>query len=112
MILNERFATEHKMEADLSLKHSRLGGKGMVRRMVINGVGAVATGITLVVLLVAKFTEGAWITAILVPVLIVTICAVKRAITIVSHARSPSIAPCASKTSSSLWSSSRGMVWT
>jgi len=41
-------------------------------------VGAVATGITLVVVLVAKFTEGAWITAILVPALIITMNAVKR----------------------------------
>jgi hypothetical protein len=41
-------------------------------------VGAVATGITLVVVLVAKFTEGAWITAILVPALIITMSAVKR----------------------------------
>jgi hypothetical protein len=46
--------------------------------MVINGIGAVATGITLIVVLVAKFTEGAWITAILVPALIITMSAVKR----------------------------------
>jgi len=46
--------------------------------MLINGVGAVATGITLVVVLVAKFTEGAWITAILVPALIIAMSAVKR----------------------------------
>ena len=41
-------------------------------------VGAIATGLTLVVVLVAKFTEGAWITAILVPALIITMNAVKR----------------------------------
>ncbi len=47
-------------------------------RMVVNGVGAVATGITLVVVLVAKFTDGAWITAILVPALILLMLAIKR----------------------------------
>lgn len=52
--------------------------KGARHHMIINGVGAVATGITLLVVLVAKFTEGAWITAILVPALILTMRAIKR----------------------------------
>jgi amino acid transporter len=52
--------------------------KGARRHMIINGVGAVATGITLLVVLVAKFTEGAWITAILVPALILSMRAIKR----------------------------------
>ncbi len=46
--------------------------------MVINGIGAVATGLTLLVVLVAKFTAGAWITAILVPVLMILMSAVRR----------------------------------
>jgi amino acid transporter len=37
-------------------------------RIFVNGLGAVATGITTVVVLVAKFTEGAWITALLIVV--------------------------------------------
>jgi hypothetical protein len=65
-------------QAGMVVHWKRLGGKGMGRRMAINGVGAVATGLTLVIVLVAKFTEGAWITAILVPVLILTMSAVKR----------------------------------
>lgn len=51
---------------------------GRVARMVVNGVGAVATGITLLVVLVAKFVEGAWITAILVPALIALMLSIKR----------------------------------
>lgn len=39
-------------------------------RMFINGIGAVATGATLLVVLVAKFMAGAWVTALLVPLLI------------------------------------------
>jgi hypothetical protein len=47
-------------------------------KMFVNGLGAVATGITLVVVLFSKFTAGAWVTAILVPFLIVIMTAVKQ----------------------------------
>jgi len=47
-------------------------------RMIVNGVGAFATGVTLVVVLVAKFVDGAWITAILVPGLILLMLGIKR----------------------------------
>jgi amino acid transporter len=36
----------------------------------VNGLGALVTGITVIVVLVAKFTEGAWITVIFIPLLI------------------------------------------
>src|SRR5271163_1011576 len=65
-------------QAGMVMHWKRQGGKGALQRMIINGVGAIATGITLVVVLVAKFTEGAWITAILVPALIIIMSAVKR----------------------------------
>jgi amino acid transporter len=65
-------------QAGMVMHWKRQGGPGSLRRMIINGVGAFATGLTLVVVLVAKFTEGAWITAILIPALIVTMSLVKR----------------------------------
>ena len=46
--------------------------------MLLNGVGAVATGITLVVVLVAKFAAGAWITLVVLPLLLVVFLRVKR----------------------------------
>ena len=46
--------------------------------MAINGVGAVATGCTVAVVLVAKFAAGAWITVLMVPLLIVLMRAVRR----------------------------------
>ena len=49
-----------------------------LHRMIVNGFGAFATGVTLIVVLVAKFTEGAWITALLVPSLIFLMIAIKR----------------------------------
>jgi len=39
-------------------------------RMFVNGLGALATGITTLVVLVAKFVEGAWITALLIALMI------------------------------------------
>lgn len=47
-------------------------------RMIVNGIGAIATGITLLVVLVAKFVDGAWITAILIPALILLMSIVRR----------------------------------
>src|ERR1700736_3055442 len=44
----------------------------------VNGVGAVATGITTIVVLIAKFTAGAWVTALLIPSLIGIMWVVKR----------------------------------
>ena len=48
----------------------RKRGKGWRLSMAVNGVGAVATGITVCVVLLTKFTSGAWITAIVIPLII------------------------------------------
>jgi amino acid transporter len=56
----------------------REGGEKARHSMIVNGIGAIATGITVVVVLVAKFVEGAWITVLLIPIMIVTMMAVKR----------------------------------
>jgi len=48
----------------------RVKGPGWRHSMIVNGIGAVATGITVIVVLVAKFTHGAWITVLLIPSLL------------------------------------------
>lgn len=53
-------------------------GPNWVRSMLINGLGAFVTGITVVVVLVAKFTQGAWITVIFIPLVILTFRKVRR----------------------------------
>jgi amino acid transporter len=53
-------------------------GRGSVRSMFVNGLGAMATGATVIIVLVAKFIEGAWITALLIPALLLLMMAVKR----------------------------------
>ena len=56
----------------------RTGGKGAVCYMLINGLGAVATGITLCIVLVAKFTSGAWVSVLLIGALLFTMIWVRR----------------------------------
>ena len=48
----------------------REGGRGSRGSMWINAVGAVATGATVIIVIVAKFREGAWITVIAIPSLL------------------------------------------
>jgi amino acid transporter len=65
-------------QAGMVMHWRRERGAGWQARAVVNGVGATATGITTLVVLVTKFTTGAWITALLVPAMIVVMRAVKR----------------------------------
>lgn len=48
----------------------RKPGRGSIGSLAVNAIGALATGTALVVVLVAKFVEGAWITALLIPLLL------------------------------------------
>src|SRR5215470_7165213 len=56
----------------------RTGGPEARHSMFVNGLGAVATGITTLVVLVAKFVDGAWITVLLIPALILMMRSVQR----------------------------------
>jgi amino acid transporter len=56
----------------------RVGGPHALRYMFINGLGGFVTGITVVVVLVAKFIDGAWITVLLIPALLWLMYAVHR----------------------------------
>jgi amino acid transporter len=56
----------------------RTGGKGSTRSMLVNALGAFATGGTLLVVLVAKFTQGAWVTALMIPTLLGLMYSVKH----------------------------------
>jgi amino acid transporter len=48
------------------------------RYIFVNMLGAIATGITVLVVVVAKFVEGAWITVLLIPALVLFMKGVKR----------------------------------
>jgi amino acid transporter len=65
-------------QAGMVVHWRRAGGPHSKVAMAINGVGAVATGVALAVILVAKFAEGAWMTVVLVPVILALFAGVKR----------------------------------
>ncbi len=63
-------------QAGMVMHWKRQGGSPV--RLFVNGLGAVATGITAIVVLVAKFVDGAWITALLIVAMILMMRSVKR----------------------------------
>jgi amino acid transporter len=65
-------------QAGMLVHWKRVGGSGAVRSMLVNGLGALATGVTTVVVLVANFVHGAWITILLIPALILVMRTVQR----------------------------------
>jgi len=46
------------------------GGPGWGRRLAINGTGAVVTGVVTLVIAATKFTHGAWMVVVLIPVMV------------------------------------------
>jgi hypothetical protein len=55
----------------------RTRGKHAGKSIFINGLGAVATGVATLVVLVLKFTDGAWITLVLIPCMLAFMRAVR-----------------------------------
>jgi amino acid transporter len=53
-------------------------GQSWLQKAAVNGLGAFVTGITVVVVLVAKFVEGAWITLLFIPLTITLFVSVRR----------------------------------
>jgi amino acid transporter len=72
-------------QAGMVVHWKRTGGPGARQNMFLNGLGASATGITTVVVLVAKFLDGAWITVLLIPALIWMMRSVQRHYSLVGH---------------------------
>jgi len=56
----------------------RVGGRGAVQSMLVNGLGALTTGLTLVVVLVTKFVAGAWVSVLLMAGIMSTMLWVRR----------------------------------
>jgi amino acid transporter len=65
-------------QSGMVMHWKRHRGRHSSYSMFLNGLGALATGITTAVVLVAKFVDGAWITVLLVPSLILIMRAVHR----------------------------------
>lgn len=65
-------------QAGMLVHWQKAGGTGAGRKMLVNGLGALATGGTVVVVIVAKFTEGAWITVVTIPAILLAMYGIRR----------------------------------
>ena len=54
-------------QAGMLVHWRRNPGPGSRKKMFVNGLGAVATGATVAIVIIAKFAEGAWITVVTIP---------------------------------------------
>ena len=67
-------------------------GPHWLKSALVNGLGAFVSGITVIIVLVAKFTQGAWITVIFIPFLILIFRSVRKhyhAVTVATICTSP-----------------------
>jgi amino acid transporter len=65
-------------QGGMVVRWHRLGGKGWWRHALFNLVGAVLTGLVLVVVALTKFTEGAWLIVVLIPLLVLWFRAIRK----------------------------------
>jgi amino acid transporter len=77
--------TEGEDTPDANIKHSQNGSADARKQavhwkksIVVNGVGAAATFIVLVVLVITKFIHGAWIVVVIIPLLVAMFRAIRR----------------------------------
>jgi amino acid transporter len=65
-------------QAGMVMHWRRKRGPQWLKSALVNGLGALVTGTTTVIVLVAKFVEGAWITLLFIPLTIVLFSLVRR----------------------------------
>jgi amino acid transporter len=65
-------------QAGMVMHWRRKGGPHARASMFVNGLGAAATAVTVVVVIVAKFTAGAWVTVLLIPALVAMMLSIHR----------------------------------
>jgi amino acid transporter len=65
-------------QAGMVVHHLRLRESAWRRGVAINGLGALATAVVLLVVLISKFTEGAWIPALVIPALVLLFKGIRR----------------------------------
>ena len=65
-------------QAGMVVHHYRLREPRWRLSAVVNGIGCVATGVVAAVVVISKFTEGAWIPAVLIPVFVLAFRSIAR----------------------------------
>src|SRR5437764_6669117 len=57
-------------QSGMAKRHLRIKEEGWRRGLVINGVGALTTGVVTLIIAFEKFTKGAWIVVVFVPIMV------------------------------------------
>ncbi|HEV2438999.1 MAG TPA: APC family permease [bacterium] len=65
-------------QAGMVMHWRRAGGPHARVSMFVNGLGAAATAVTVVVVMVAKFAAGAWVTVLLIPAIVALMVGIHR----------------------------------
>lgn len=65
-------------QAGMVAHWKRTGGPGSRIAMLVNGLGAIATGATVIIVTVTKFRSGAWITTLLIPAILLLMYSIHR----------------------------------
>jgi amino acid transporter len=65
-------------QAGMVVHHWKGRQPGWTRRLAVNAVGAAATAVVTVVVVVSKFTEGAWIPTLVIPLLVLLFWSIHR----------------------------------
>jgi hypothetical protein len=65
-------------QAGMVAHWTRVRGPKAAHSIVINGAGALVTGLTVVVVIVSKFREGAWLTLLVIPAILMVMYKVRR----------------------------------
>jgi amino acid transporter len=65
-------------QAGMVAHWKRKGGPGARLGMLVNGLGAAVTAGTVAIVTVTKFVDGAWITAILIPTIMISMFSIRR----------------------------------
>ena len=73
-------------QAGMVRHHHRLREEGWKWKLGVNAVGALTTGVIALVVVISKFTQGAWIPAVVIPLLVVLFRGIKRHYTKLSQA--------------------------
>jgi amino acid transporter len=65
-------------QAGMVVHWRRLREPGWQARAAMNGIGALATAVVLLVILISKFSEGAWVVVVLIPLLVALLAGIRR----------------------------------
>ena len=65
-------------QAGMVQHHRHLHEEGWRWKLAVNAVGAVTTGVIAAVVVISKFTQGAWIPAVVIPMMVLLFRAIKR----------------------------------